>query len=61
MEKYLISCPQFQKMLQGQKGEMSVLLFITSPFRHNWVYIHEGDCWKAAQDGGWLQMETPCD
>lgn len=39
----LASCPQFVKMLQNHKGKMGVLLFITSPFRYNWVYVNEGN------------------
>ena len=31
---YLVSCPQFLKMIQSHKGEMSVVL-CRSPFPHN--------------------------
>ena len=29
---YIVSCPQFLKMLQSHKGRMGVLLFIINPF-----------------------------
>ena len=51
---YLVSCAQFLQILQGQKGEMGVLLFKTNPPYQNWVYVKKGTFEKHQTDGDWL-------
>lgn len=50
----MASCLQFLKTLQSHKGDIGVLLFITSPFPQQLGLCKEGDFQKAPRDGGWL-------
>ena len=57
MLQYLVSGPQFLKVLQSHKGEMGVLLFITTPFHHSWVYDNHGGFGEASKDADLLPRE----
>ena len=44
-------------MLQSHNSEMVVLLFIISPFHHNWDYVNEDDFCEAPKDRRWFPGE----
>lgn len=54
----LFSCAQFLKLFQSNKGEIGLLLFITSPFPSQLGLRWWGDFWEVPEDGGWLSVDS---
>ena len=50
--------PENASEFQSYKSERDVLLFITSPIHHNWIYINEDNFAKYLQMGAGYQEHT---